>query len=102
MGLISSLNRREETNVPSLPSELTKTAVAEADVLPKMFPIKQVLLTFAAATLLPIQITLSAVVTLLPVFAPKAMLPLPVLLNASARLPTAVLLLPVVLFIRAL
>jgi len=68
----------------------------------EMFPMKHVSLTFAPATLPPIQITLLAVVTLAAVFAPKATLPPPVPLNASARLPTAVLLSPAVLFIRAL
>src|SRR6476661_3413918 len=39
IGWISSLNRREEVAVPSLPSELTKTAAPPEEVVPKMLPI---------------------------------------------------------------
>ena len=45
-----SLNRPEETVVPSLPSELTNTAVPEGDDWLKMLPMKQLLFTFARRT----------------------------------------------------
>jgi hypothetical protein len=97
---MSRLNRRDEATV-KLDVCIDHHRYCPYLLLSKIFPIKQLLLTFAAGTLLPIQITLLAVVTLLPALAPKATLPLPVPLNASARLPTAVLS-PVVLFISAL
>src|SRR5213080_2202946 len=69
IGRICSLNLREEVIVPSLPLELMKTAAPAEEVWPNTLPIKQLLLTFAPTTPEPIQITLPAVVTLLP--APK-------------------------------
>src|SRR5215468_1816965 len=85
MGVISFLNRREELIVPSCPAESIKTgrALGFAVATPRMLPIKQVLLMFAPATLAPIQITLLAVVTLLPDPKPKAVLPVPVMLFSS-------------------
>src|SRR5262249_34731851 len=100
IGVISSLNRREEVTVPSLPSELMKTAVPPEEVAPKIWPMKQLLLWLTPGE--PIQMTLSAVVTAPPAPAPKPMLPPPVLLLASARAPTAVLKAPVVLLKSAL
>src|SRR6266436_3351982 len=97
---MSSLNRRAEVAVPSLPSELTKTAVPPEEVVLKIWPIKQLLSTFAPGA--PIQITLLAVVTRLPALLPKAVLKLPVVLVRSAPIPIAVLLLPVVLSVSAL
>jgi hypothetical protein len=64
---------------------------------PRMFPIKQLLLTFAASKLEPIQITLSAEMIPPPASLPMAILRLPVVLLASASSPTAVLKLPLVL-----
>ena len=64
-----------------------------------MLPIKQLLSTFAPVAFM--QITLLAVLTELPAFAPKAVLPLPVL-GKSAPVPTAVFELPVALALRAL
>src|SRR5207248_10524756 len=97
IGLISSLNLREEVIVPSLPFELMKTAIPEGDVWPKMFPIKQLSSTLFPATLAPIQMTLLAVVTFWPASLPKAILELPVVLLGSALSPIAVFATPAVL-----
>jgi hypothetical protein len=79
---------------PSLPSEFTYTAWEPPGWL-QILPIKQLSLTFAP-TLMPIAITLSAVVILEPALKPKAVLPVPVVLLASALSPMAVLALPMV------
>jgi hypothetical protein len=60
-----------------------------------MFPIKQLLFTFAPSV--PIQITLEAVVMFNPAEMPKAVLESPLVLAKSAPLPMAVLEPPVVL-----
>src|SRR6266545_2376824 len=98
IALISFLYRREELTVPSWPAESISTGMASvfAVVIPRMRPIKQLLLTFAPAT--PIAITLLAVVTPSPATTPKAVLLLPVVLLASAPVPLAVLKKPVLLF----
>jgi hypothetical protein len=53
--LIFSLKRLEDVIVPSYPSELIKTEVPPPEVVPKIFPIKQLPLRFAPAV--PMQIT---------------------------------------------
>src|SRR6266480_1643126 len=99
IGLISFLNRREELIVPSwlLESIMTGMASAFAVVASRMWPIKQLLLTFAPPAVAPITITLSAVVTPLPASNPKAVFPLLVVLKMSAPTPMAVLAPPLVL-----
>src|SRR6266481_22248 len=99
MGLISLLNRHEELAVPSWPTESINTGMASAlaVVTPRMFPIKQLLLTFAPGRFEPIQIALSAVVILSPASLPMAMLRLPVVLLNRDSSPTAELKLPLVL-----
>src|SRR5437667_5590532 len=71
IGLISFLNRREELAVPSWPKESIRTGMTSACavVTLRMLPIKQLPLTLRLMD--PIQITLSAVVTLLPAPSPK-------------------------------
>ncbi len=96
IGLISFLNRREELAVRSWPKESIRTGMASACavVTLRMLPIKQLPLTFRPMD--PIQITLSAVVTLLPAPSPKAVLLKPVVFW-SASAPMAVLLKSVVM-----
>ena len=93
IGLILFLKRREELAVPSWPSESIKTGMASAFavVTPRMFPIKQLSLTFAPKD--PIQITLSAVMTKAGPM-PKAVFLLPVTVCESVLLPIAVFKLP--------
>ena len=95
IGLISCLNRRDELIVPSCPAESTRTGVPTFTVVaPKMFPIKQLLLTFAPE--LPIEITLLAVVTLTPALNPRALLLEPLILLTSAPRPIPTFVLPLV------
>ncbi len=71
-----------------------------AVVIPRMLPIKQLLATSAPE--LPMEMTLLAVVTLLPAPSPRAVLPWPEVLKPSAPEPMAVLPLPVMLAMSAL
>jgi hypothetical protein len=93
MVAMSFLNRSEEATVPSwpAPSITTGKALAFRVVTPRMFPMKQVLLTSAPATPRPIQITSFALMTPLPAPAPKATLKLPVVFWSSEKEPIAVL-----------
>jgi hypothetical protein len=70
---MSFLNRSEEGLLPSWPVAVPiSTKFAFATVIPTILSRKQLLSTFAP--ILPIQITLLAVVTLPPALWPKAML----------------------------
>src|SRR5437660_6445460 len=113
---MSSLNRREEVDVPSLPFEFTKTATPPEDVPLKMWSMKQLPLTLLPAA--PIQITLLAFVTpepaslpiktlksplvrLIPAGEPTATLTFPLVRLSSALAPIATLLAPLVRLRRA-
>ena len=100
IGSMSCLKRRAERIVPSFPvvSTNTETAVAGSTGCPKIWWIKQLPLVFAPARPAPIQITSSAVVTLLPANEPKTVLAKPVVQFTSALSPTAVLWKPAVVF----
>src|SRR6266513_404479 len=97
MGLILCLNRRDELAVPSWPVESITAGMASgfAVVTPRMWPIKQLLLTSRPGC--PIQTTLLAVSILTPALKPKPVLLLPVVLLKNAPVPLAVLPEPVVL-----
>src|SRR5262249_17700366 len=64
-----------------------KTVIPPDAVWPNIFPMYQLLLTFWPATFAPMQITLSAVVTLLPALPPRDVLAPPVILPTSAPEP---------------
>src|SRR5262245_65567867 len=91
---MSSLNRREEVDVPSLPFEFTKTPTPPEEVPLKMWSIKQLPLMLLPAA--PMQITLLAVVTPEPASLPMKMLKSPLVRLIPAGESTARLTFPLV------
>ena len=92
IGLMASLNRREEGTVPSFPAELTLTGALEPVIVPCQIPAMYVAVCVPCA---PMQIVLDSAAT--PAL-PISMLLLPLVRLVPAEAPTVMSLAPVVLF----